>query len=71
MQADLQQTDETRPDFVKGKELLVTKVNNVTPIDGNVDTYPSQVGNEGKFLTTDGINTNWADVIATTITYWE
>ena len=71
MQADLQQTDETRPDFVKGKELLVTKVNNVTPIDGNVDTYPSQVGNEGKFLTTDGINANWADVITTTITCWE
>ena len=71
MQADLQQTDETRPDFVKGKELLVTKVNNVTPIEGNVDTYPSQAGNSGKFLTTDGTNPSWADVTATTITYWE
>ena len=71
MQADLQQTDETRPDFVKGKELLVTKVNNVTPIDGNVDTYPSQAGNEGKFLTTDGTNASWAKVVSTTVTYWE
>lgn len=72
-QADLTQADSTLPDFVKGKEILVTSVNGVTPTNGNVDieTFPDQVDNAGKFLTTDGTNPSWAEVVSTTITYWE
>lgn len=28
----------------------------------NIDVLPSQVGNEGKFLTTDGANASWAEI---------
>lgn len=35
------------------------------------DSLPSQTGNNGKFLTTDGTNPSWAEVVSTTITYWE
>lgn len=72
-QADLTQADSTLPDFVKGKEILVTSVNGVTPTNGNVDidTFPDQVGNAGKFLTTNGTEPSWAEVVSTTITYWE
>ena len=35
------------------------------------DSLPSQSGQSGKFLTTDGTNPSWADVTSTTITYWE
>lgn len=72
-QADLTQADSTLPDFVKGKEILVTSVNGVTPTNGNVDidTFPDQAGNAGKFLTTNGTEPSWAEVVSTTITYWE
>ena len=52
-----------------------------TPVDsanmnkieqGIVDAqYPDQSDNAGKFLTTDGSNPKWAEVVSTTITYWE
>ena len=32
---------------------------------------PSQAGNKGKYLTTDGTNPSWEEVVSTTITYWE
>lgn len=32
---------------------------------------PNQIGNAGKYLTTDGTNPKWAEVVSTTITYWE
>ena len=36
------------------------------------DSLPSQTGNSGKFLTTNGTSSSWGDIPAqTTITYWE
>lgn len=35
------------------------------------DSLPSQIGQSGKFLTTDGTNPSWAEVVSTTITYWD
>ena len=32
---------------------------------------PNQSSNAGKYLTTDGTNPKWAEVVSTTITYWE
>lgn len=32
---------------------------------------PSQASNAGKFLTTDGVNAQWAEVVSSTITYWD
>lgn len=32
---------------------------------------PNQPGNAGKYLTTDGTKPSWAEVVSTTITYWE
>lgn len=32
---------------------------------------PTQADNAGKYLTTDGANPSWAEVVSTTITYWE
>ena len=32
---------------------------------------PNQIGNAGKYLTTDGTNPKWDTVVSTTITYWE
>ena len=32
---------------------------------------PNQPGNAGKFLTTDGTMPSWAEVVSTTITYWD
>ena len=37
----------------------------------NIDALPSQTGNTGKFLTTDGTNASWAALNLATITYWE
>ena len=42
----------------------VTSVNNVSPVDGNVsltlpDPLPSQSGNSGKYLTTNGTSASW------------
>ena len=34
-------------------------------------SLPSQTGNAGKFLTTDGTNASWATVVSSTITYWD
>ena len=45
----------------------VTSVNNIQPVNGNVtipDELPSQSGNSGKFLTTDGSDVSWATVDA-------
>lgn len=41
-----------------------------TAIDAK-DSLPSQSGQSGKFLTTDGTTASWADVTSSTITYWE
>lgn len=41
-----------------------------TAIDAK-ESLPPQAGNSGKFLTTDGTTASWADVVSTTITYWE
>ena len=54
----------------------VTSVNNVQPVNGNVsisvgDTLPSQTGQSGKFLTTDGTTASWAESSGSTITYWD
>lgn len=38
---------------------------------GNFDALPPQQGNAGKFLTTNGTTASWAEVVSTTITYWE
>jgi len=38
-----------------------------TQLDGKA-TYPTQTGNSGKFLTTDGTNTSWAAIETGTIT---
>lgn len=35
------------------------------------DSLPSQTGQSGKFLTTDGTNPSWTEAVSTTITYWE
>lgn len=32
---------------------------------------PSQTSNAGKFLTTNGVNAQWAEVVSSTITYWD
>lgn len=44
----------------------VTSVNNVSPVNGNVtiDALPSQTGQSGKFLTTDGTDASWATLTA-------
>lgn len=47
----------------------VTSVNNVQPVNGNVtltlpDPLPSQTGQSGKYLTTDGTNASWGTVSA-------
>ena len=44
----------------------VTSVNNVQPVNGNVtiDALPSQTGQSGKFLTTDGTDASWATLTA-------
>lgn len=41
-----------------------------TAIDAK-DSFPPQSGNSGKYLTTNGTNVSWAEVVSTTITYWE
>lgn len=43
---------------------FVTSVNNVLPVDGNVtiDALPSQTGQAGKYLTTDGTDASWSDL---------
>ena len=68
------------------KELINTKQDtlisgtNVKTINGEsilgegdyiIDALPPQENNIGKFLTTDGSNAKWDDVVFTTITYWE
>lgn len=35
------------------------------------DSLPSQSGNSGKFLTTNGTTASWGTVVSATITYWE
>lgn len=41
-----------------------------TAIDAK-DSLPSQTGNSGKFLTTDGTTASWGTVTFPKITYWE
>ena len=36
----------------------------------NFDALPSQTGNAGKYLTTNGTTASWGDVVSATITYW-
>jgi hypothetical protein len=36
----------------------------------NFDALPSQTGNAGKYLMTDGTTASWGDVVSSTITYW-
>ena len=48
----------------------VTSVNNVSPDNnGNVsiDSLPSQTGNSGKYLTTDGTDASWASISIPTV----
>lgn len=53
-------------DFATKKELDDVKA----AIDAK-DSLPSQSGNAGKFLTTDGTNASWGDIPpSTTVTYW-
>lgn len=44
------------------KPLIPTDINQLADIDGllNVDGLPSQVGNSGKFLTTNGTSASWS-----------
>ena len=46
---------------------LINKVNEI--IDGKQDTLPSQTGNSGKFLTTNGTTMSWATAGGSTWTY--
>ena len=46
---------------------LIAKVNEI--IDGKQDTLPSQAGNSGKFLTTNGTTMSWATAGGSTWTY--
>ena len=45
----------------QGSANLITSGGVYTAIE-NIDVLPSQTGNTGKFLTTDGTDASWADV---------
>lgn len=72
--ADTSVTDALRND-VDGLDGQVSGIEEKIPSDAsssnqlatkadlsNIDALPSQVGNEGKFLTTDGANASWAEI---------
>ena len=67
--------DSSNPSGYTSNVGTVTSVNNVSPVNGNVsisvgDTLPSQTGQSGKFLTTNGTSTSWATVSGgATMTY--
>lgn len=56
--------DASNPNGYTSNTGTVTSVNNVSPVNGNVtltlpDPLPSQTGQSGKFLTTDGTDASW------------
>lgn len=72
--ADTSVTDALRTD-VDGLDNQVSGIEEKIPADAsssnqlatkadlsNIDALPSQTGNEGKFLTTDGANASWAEI---------
>ena len=66
--AEVTETTVTNWGFTKNVG-TVTSVNNVSPVNGNVsltipDPLPTQTGNSGKYLTTNGTTASWATVDA-------
>lgn len=72
--ADTSVTDTLRTD-VDGLDNQVSGIEEKIPADAsssnqlatkadlsNIDALPSQAGNEGKFLTTDGVSASWAEI---------
>lgn len=58
----------TNPPSQKG---VIDKVNEIIDnLGGGGGSLPSQTGNSGKFLTTDGTDASWADTTKVTIRDW-
>jgi len=67
-----EQVDAKQDRLVSGTNIKT--INNTSILgSGNlvVDGLPTQAGNSGKFLTTDGTNASWAEAGSSTITYWD
>lgn len=56
LQSDWSQSDNTKKDFIKNKPT------NLSQFTNDIDTLPSQAGNDDKFLKTDGTNASWAEI---------
>ena len=59
MATRIEKTDLARDALYNKVNVMIDEVN--TKID-NKDSLPSQTGNSGKFLTTDGTNASWEEV---------
>ena len=69
--AEVTETTVTNWGFTKNVG-TVTSVNNVSPVNGNVsltipDPLPTQTGNSGKYLTTNGTTASWATISIPTV----
>lgn len=65
-QSDWEQTDTDARDYIKNKPTFKTINNNSIEGSGNIEinSLPSQSGQSGKFLTTDGTDPSWSNVDA-------
>jgi len=66
-QSDWNQATSTAADFIKNKPAIPTNTNQLTNGAGFITStgIPSQTGNSGKYLTTNGTAVSWATVTAT------
>ena len=67
MATRIKKTDLARDALYDKVNVMIDEVN--TKID-NKDSLPSQTGKAGKFLTTDGTNASWSDVVAIILRQW-
>ncbi len=67
MATRIEKTDLARDALYDKVNTMIDEVN--TKID-NKDSLPSQTGNAGKFLTTDGTNASWGDAAAIILRKW-
>jgi hypothetical protein len=67
LQSDWLQATSTAADFIKNKPAIPTNTNQLTNGAGFITStgIPSQTGNSGKYLTTNGTAVSWATVTAT------
>ena len=63
----IEKSDLARDALYDKVNVMIDEVN--TKID-NKDSLPSQTGKAGKFLTTDGTNASWSDVVAIILRQW-